>query len=152
MPCPAYNSVHLWVATCKEEWAHNGVITRAVSRVLDISVGTQIPMFESPYSQSMKEPDVAIHPSSLLLQPPNVFEAGWSESANGLEADCELLLRGSGGTIRIVVTIKWTLDRQSRKVSGVLRAWRLNTDNQLYCVQTEVCSYSSILKTSNNYR
>jgi hypothetical protein len=51
---------------------------------------------------------------------------GWTETLADLHCDGDLLLRGfQDGTTRLAILIKWTPDRATMVVRGVLEVWEL---------------------------
>lgn len=121
-----------------ERWLLTGALSQAEIASLNVVAGTTLEFPRPLYSNSLKEPDVTIFPDRYDLRPANAFEVGWSEAADGLDADAELLLRGSSGAIRVVVTIKWHVNSRNRTVRGTLSAWRLDLYETPYRTQHEV--------------
>lgn len=121
-------------------WVEAGLISWPEYFALGAYVGTALDIPDSPYAQSRKEPDFFFRPRLASALPANAFEVGWSESGNGLATDRDLLLRGSGGAIQVVVLINWNVRRQSRTVTGTAEVWRLGPYDQPMLVQSEVCS------------
>jgi hypothetical protein len=107
--------------------------------LIDGEAGTRIMLPSSPFSKSIKEPDVLIDPGDGHNLPSVVIEAGWSEDMSGLEADIELLLRGSGGLTKVAILVKLYLREATRQVSGEASVWTLNAFEQPVRRQTEVC-------------
>jgi len=139
MPTAIHNCVLPWFFRCCSDWLRDGIITRVEQDGIHPQVGTTSTLAYSPYTQSSKEPDLLLRPKDGERLPSVAVEVGWSEGMAALEADCELLLRGSGGTIKVVVLIKWTLRRRSQTVSGEASVWMLNSSDQPVKRQTEVC-------------
>ncbi|KAJ5550593.1 hypothetical protein N7535_001464 [Penicillium sp. DV-2018c] len=138
IPTQIHNSIQRWFTRCASEWERSGLITPDERDMIDGEFGTTLSFPHSPFVQSRKEPDILVDPDDGQGFPSVVFEAGWSESWNGLEADCELLLRGSGGLTKAAILVNWTLNRQHRTVSGEASVWTLNDSDQPQRRQIEV--------------
>jgi hypothetical protein len=139
MPTPLHNSVQRWLTTCASEWERNGIVTPDERDKIDGEYGTTIKLHCSPFAQSLKEPDILIDPFDGQHVPSVVVEAGWSESSTGLEANAELLIKSSGGLIRVAVLVEWRLSKEHQKVSGEASVWVLNGSDQLLRRQIEEC-------------
>lgn len=121
-------------------WVEAGLISWSEYYSLDARVGTSLDLSHSLYTQSRKQPDFFIRPRLLSALPANAFKVGWSESGSRLAMDRDLLLRGSGGAIQVIVLIKWNIRRRPRTVMGTAEVWRLGPHDQPVLVQSEVCS------------
>jgi hypothetical protein len=77
--------------------------------------------------QTLASPDTVWCVSSV------VFESGWSEPLNTLEADCELLLRGSGGLVQVaIIHIPQFVFLSVGQNYWVARHWLLRTQSDVY--------------------
>ncbi|CRL17917.1 unnamed protein product [Penicillium camemberti] len=141
MPTLIHNSIQRWFAKCISGWERSGLITPNEKDMIDGEVGTTLTLPASPFTKTLKEPDILIDPDDQHL-PSVVFESGWSEPLNALEADCELLLRGSGGLIQIAIIINWTLNQTHQTVSGEASVWQLNDSDQPIRRQTETLNHT----------
>ncbi|OOQ90069.1 hypothetical protein PEBR_05009 [Penicillium brasilianum] len=92
MPNPGHTCVQSWLGACKEDWLFTGAPTQTKMTSLNVVTGISLELPHSLYSSSVKEPDATIFPDGYDLRPANAFEAGWSETADGLDADAEMLL------------------------------------------------------------
>ncbi|GAD95004.1 hypothetical protein TERG_05754 [Paecilomyces variotii No. 5] len=132
-----YNSVPrtlrftLWpnlIRTAHQDWLH-----RAMSRMKETnfltpeehmnlvlySGMTGFNSFSGPYKSSYRVPDQAIVPAIGTLPLPSlVLESGWGESREELYALRDLWLVGGSGSVKIVMLVNWTVDEETRKVSG----------------------------------
>ncbi|CAG8941198.1 unnamed protein product [Penicillium salamii] len=137
VPTRVHNSVQRWWIRCTSELERNSIITPDEKNEIDGEFGTTLHLPSSPYSQSIKEPDVLIDPFDDLDLPSVVIECGWSESADELEADAEMLLRGSAGQTRVAVLVKFHLSKAHARVYGEASVWELDGLDQLVKRQTE---------------
>ncbi|KAJ5231037.1 hypothetical protein N7489_011745 [Penicillium chrysogenum] len=136
LPNLIHNSIQRWFANCASEWERSGLITPNEKDMIDGTFGTTLTLTNSPFTKTLKEPDILVDPDDQHL-PSVVFESGWSEPLNALEADCELLLRGSGGLVQVAIIVNWTLNHTHQTVSGDASVWQLNDSDQPIRRQTE---------------
>ncbi|CAG7941615.1 unnamed protein product [Penicillium nalgiovense] len=112
VPTLLHNSVQRWFTKCCSDWERSGLITPNERDMIDGEFGTIYTLPESPFTKSLKEPDILVDPDDQHL-PSVLFESGRSEPLNALEADCELLLKGGGGLTKIAIIIKFTLNQKN---------------------------------------
>ncbi|KAK2747704.1 hypothetical protein FQN55_004874 [Onygenales sp. PD_40] len=132
------------VHDCHQEWLDDeiylmtraGFLTHLEKRSLRMRVGTSYQGFAPPYTSSSKQPDTCIVPDDLRL-PTVVIETGWTESWPRLNADKDLWLVGGGGSVELVLLIRWS-KLVGNKVKGEIQAHGRNAAGNIVLLQTEV--------------
>lgn len=100
------------------QWARQGLITWDEHDSVEMLCGTTIDLPASTFTKSQKQPDVFLRPENQQFFPTIAVEVGWWESGPALKEDMKLLLKGSDGAIKVVVTINWRLRRNQTVVVG----------------------------------
>ncbi|KAJ5143655.1 uncharacterized protein N7515_002442 [Penicillium bovifimosum] len=140
MPSPIHEAVTSWYIDMMLRWVSNGSITIAEAEEIEPLSNTPFTMPAFPYQQSTKIPDVAVTPDDGQSLPSFVIEVGWTEPMTALQADMELLLRGSEGLIQRGLVIKWYLQRRTGTVRGTACLWALDAYGRLTKQQEEWAS------------
>jgi hypothetical protein len=139
MPGEGYDCVQQWLFNSRSRWVKDGLIDWDEHDLLEVRVGTTIELPASPFTKSQKQPDFFFRPKDKQLLPTIAVEVGWSESAPNLQKDMELLLRGGGGAIKVVIVLNWRVRRHRTVVAGTVDVWRLDQNGQPVIEQSEVC-------------
>lgn len=140
MPSLLHEAVAIWYIHMTDIWFSNGNITLAEKKEITPRTNTTFTLPTSPYQQSSKVPDLAVRPNDGQSLPSFVIEVGWTEPMTALQADMELLLRGSGRKIQRGVTVKWYQQKNTKTVRGSVCLWALDDDERLTKQQEEVCT------------
>ncbi|OOQ81800.1 hypothetical protein PEBR_43229 [Penicillium brasilianum] len=137
MPGEGHDCVQRWLTKSCSRWVRSGLIDWNEYDNLDAGVGTDIKLPTSPFAKSCKQPDFFLRPKDDELLPTIAVEVGWSQSAPALREDMELLLRGGGGAVDVVILVNWKIRQQGTVVAGTVEAWRLDQNGQPTMTQSE---------------
>jgi hypothetical protein len=77
---------------------------------------------------------------------PNVvFESTWSADRERMQQDVNMWLKGSSGTVKLVIVFEWE-DLPGRRVQVDIRVYNLDAAGDVNHLQSEVCIALDILK------
>lgn len=83
---------------------------------------------------------------------PNVvFESTWEADRERLLQDVDMWLRGSLGTVQLVILFEWT-DLPNRRVNADIKVYNLDKEGNVNLLQSEVRFIPLIFKTRSKER